>query len=212
MNSVEGDIESLSASSSSSGPAIFQGFKLPNDGKIGMFQLPPNMNLSKQVASEWFSKRRETIRPWSTFFATSRFKTPVSAQRLPRRIAKNVEYFQSNYLFVFIGLFLYCLIASPLLLFAVMGSFSVCYWIFTRNYGQDRRTVLFGRELTLAQQYSIVGLCSMPVFYIVGAGAALFWVMGASCFLIAIHAAFYDVQSLLEPEEESFELTMEEVV
>jgi len=210
MNKVEGDIESNVAATV--GPSVFQGFKLPNDGKIGMFQLPPRLNLSTQGATEWVSKRRETIRPWSTFFATSRFKVPVSAQRLPRRVVQNVEYFQSNYLFVFIGLFLYCLITSPLLLLAVMCAFGVCYWVFSRSQGHDRRLVIFGRELTLAQQYSLIGLCSMPLFYIVGAGAALFWVLGASCFLIMTHAVFFDVQSLLEPEEESFELTMEQVV
>jgi hypothetical protein len=52
----------------------------------------------------------------------------------------------------------------------------------------------------------------MPLFYMVGAGAVMFWVMGASCFLIMAHAAFYDIEGLLQPTEESFELTMEEVV
>jgi len=52
----------------------------------------------------------------------------------------------------------------------------------------------------------------MPLFYLVGAGAVMFWVLGASCFLIMLHAALYDIESLLEPEEETFELTMEQVV
>lgn len=62
------------------------------------------------------------------------------------------------------------------------------------------------------QQYSIVGLCSMPLFYLVGAGAVMFWVLGASCFLIMLHAGFYDIEGMIQPSEESFELTMEEVV
>lgn len=71
---------------------------------------------------------------------------------------------------------------------------------------------LFGREVSLAQQYSLVGLCSMPLFYLVGAGGVMFWVLGASCFLIMAHAAFYDFEGLVQPSEETFELTMEEVV
>jgi len=67
------------------------------------------MNFSGKAAAEWVAKRRETVRPWTLFFASGHFKQPVSAQRVPRRIVKNVEYFQSNYLFVYIGLFLYCL-------------------------------------------------------------------------------------------------------
>jgi len=71
---------------------------------------------------------------------------------------------------------------------------------------------VFGRELSLAQQYSLVGLCSMPLFYMVGAGAVMFWVLGASLFLIMLHASIYDIEGLLQPSEESFDLTMEEVV
>jgi hypothetical protein len=97
-----------------------------------------------------------------------------------------------------------------MLLFAFAAMAGVCYWVFVKN--ADRKVTLWGRELTLAQQYSVIGLCSMPVFWLVGAGAVMFWVLGASCFLIMLHASFYDVESLLEPEEESFELTMEEVV
>jgi len=197
---LEGDIES--------GAGGIPGIKLPNDGSLGFF--PNKLSVSKQMLIDWLSKSRERIRPWTTFFASSNFKAPVSAQRLPRRIVKNVEYFQSNYLFVFIGLFIYCMITSPLLFLAVMGSFGVCYYLFTKSL--ERRAVLFGKELTLVQQYCMVGLCSLPVFYIVGAGAALFWVLGASFFLIMTHAIFYDITAILEPEEDSFELTMEQVV
>lgn len=77
-----------------------------NDGNIaGLLK----MQMSRQMLQEWYVRRKEAIRPWATFFATNKFKQPLSAQRLPRRVVKNVEYFQSNYLFVFIGLFLYCL-------------------------------------------------------------------------------------------------------
>jgi len=101
-------------------------------------------------------------------------------------------------------------VTSPLLLLAFAAMSGACYVVFVTN--AERRVTLLGRELTLAQQYSIIGLCSMPVFYLLGAGSVMFWVLGASCFLIMIHASFYDIESLLEPEEESFELTMEEVV
>lgn len=38
--------------------------------------------------------------------------------------------------------------------------------------------MVFNHRLTLAQVYSLVGICSLPIFYLVGAGAALFWVLG----------------------------------
>jgi len=194
---VEGEME----------PAeTFKGFKLPNDGKFPTIPIP----LSRAEVVAWVSKRRASIRPWSSFFATSNFKSPKSTQRLSRRLVSNVDHFQSNYVFVFLGLFIYCLVTSPLLLFAFAIVLGVCYWIFMKN--TNRQVTLFGKELTLAQQYSMVGLCSMPLFYLVGAGGVMFWVLGASCFLIMAHAAFYDIESVLQPSEESFELTMEEVV
>jgi len=46
---------------------------------------------------EWFYKRREEIRPWTTFVKTTNFEAPSSFPKLTKRVYKNVEYFQSNY-------------------------------------------------------------------------------------------------------------------
>lgn len=64
---------------------------------------------------------------------------------------------------------------------------------------------IFGKELSLAQQYGILVLCAMPVYYLVGAGAAMFWVLGASFFLITLHASFYNIEALIT-EDDSFPL------
>ena len=49
------------------------------------------------VFREWISKRREEIRPWGTFVKTTNFEAPSSFPKLTKRLYKNVEYFQSNY-------------------------------------------------------------------------------------------------------------------
>ncbi len=46
---------------------------------------------------EWLAKRREEIRPWGTFVKTTSFEPPSSLPKLTKRVYKNVEYFQSNY-------------------------------------------------------------------------------------------------------------------
>lgn len=97
-------------------------------------------------------------------------------------------------------------LTSPLLLFALAGSFYAGYKLSKRH--QEKKFVLFGHELTLAQQYGIVLLCSMPIFYLVGAGAAMFWVLGASFFVITLHAAFYNIDALIN-EEDNFGLMQE---
>ncbi|XP_076233406.1 prenylated Rab acceptor protein 1-like [Calliopsis andreniformis] len=173
----------------------------------------PQLSLSHigyPQAHEWIEHRKANIRPWSLFLNTSNIRPPPSLPRLSKRVVRNIEYFQSNYLFVFIGLVIYCLITSPLLLIAVGASLGTCYKVSQRHAKQE--LMLLNHKLTLAQVYSLVGICSLPIFYLVGAGAALFWVLGVSWFLITLHAAFYNIDSVLCPgEDELNSLVMQEV-
>ncbi|XP_044260916.1 prenylated Rab acceptor protein 1 [Tribolium madens] len=153
---------------------------------------------------EWFSKQRQNVRPWLLFIQTSNFKTPPSIPRLSKRIMRNIEYFQSNYLFVFLGLVVYCLITSPLILFALAGTFYAGYKLNKRH--QEKKIVLFKKELTLAQVYGLVAVCSMPIYYMVGAHGAMFWVLGASFFLITLHASFYNIDAVIAQGEDGFPL------
>lgn len=79
----------------------------------------------------------------------------------------------------------------------------------SKRYAEKQAIRIFGKELTLAQQYGLLVLCAMPVYYLVGAGAAMFWVLGASFFVITLHAAFYNIDALIA-EEDNFPL-MEQV-
>ncbi|XP_013775089.1 prenylated Rab acceptor protein 1-like isoform X2 [Limulus polyphemus] len=154
---------------------------------------------------EWLQKTRENIQPWNSFFDMRKLKMPSSMSQSTKRVVKNIEQFQSNYFFVFIVLILYCLLTSPLLLIAVAVSLGACYIISLRN--AEHRFHIFGHELTLAQQYGIVSVISFPLFYMAGAGSAVFWVLGASFFFIMLHAIFYSV----ERNEEVFDLQIETV-
>ncbi|XP_066952329.1 prenylated Rab acceptor protein 1-like isoform X1 [Macrobrachium rosenbergii] len=174
-----------------------------------LMQLPVQLQLASPAAREWLSRRRENVRPWLAFVNTQNFKAPPNIQRWTKRVTKNVDYFQSNYMFVFIGLILYCLITSPLLLVAVAASLGACYVLSLRN--AEKKIIVGGHELPLVHQYAAVGILSLPIFYIVGAGAALFWVLGASFFIIALHASFYNIEAILGSEDEPFDLEMQQV-
>ncbi|KAF5291792.1 hypothetical protein FQA39_LY14280 [Lamprigera yunnana] len=143
-------------------------------------------------ATEWIQQRRQNVRPWLQFGQTANFKLPQSLPRLARRLTKNIEYFQSNYIFVFLILIVYCLVTSPLLLLAVSCSLYAGYRL-SKRQAENKKLVAFGHELTLVQQYAALTVCSMPIFYLAGAGAAVFWVLGASFFLIGLHASFYNI-------------------
>lgn len=67
-------------------------------------------------------------------------------------------------------------ITSPLLLLTVVVSLGICYKLSQRHSRQE--LMILNHRLTLAQVYSLVGICSLPVFYLVGAHAAVFWVLG----------------------------------
>jgi len=167
--------------------------------------LPVNINVASPFLREWAAKRREEIRPWATFVNTSNFEPPQSLPRWSKRLYKNIEHFQSNYVFVFLILFVYCLITSPFLLVAMAMSGGGCYYASLKQ-GQ-RKLILGGREVTLAQQYAGIAVVSIPLFVIAGAGTAVFWVIGASFFLIALHASFYNHDALDLPLDDSQKLT-----
>ncbi|MCL4136978.1 UNVERIFIED_CONTAM: hypothetical protein GTU68_015255 [Idotea baltica] len=141
-------------------------------------QLPVGLKLASPGAREWFQNRREHLKPWLTFVSTSKFLVPQTPQKWTKRVVKNIDYFQSNYMFVFIGLIIYCLLTSPLLLIAVAASLGGCYIASIRN--AEKKMVLGGREVPLVQQYAGIGLLSVPVFYMAGATTAIFWVIGES--------------------------------
>ncbi|XP_022906358.1 prenylated Rab acceptor protein 1 [Onthophagus taurus] len=170
--------------------------------KFSFMQFPTQIPDPK----DWIKQQQQNVRPWLIFVQTSNFKAPPSIPRLSRRIMRNIEYFQSNYLFVFLGLVAYCLITSPLVLFAILGTFYAGYKLSQRH--KEKKFVLFGKELTLAQQYGIVCACSMPVYYLVGAHAAMFWVLGASFFFVTLHAAFYNIDALVT-EEDTYLITQD---
>jgi hypothetical protein len=84
-----------------------------------------------------------------------------------------------------------------------------------------------GHEMSLAQQYAGIGMMSIPVLWIAGAGSAIFWIIGkylsfyllssisngikliagASVFVIFLHAGMYSLDDEIAP----FDLVMEEV-
>merc|ERR1719347_1850205 len=167
---------------------------------LGGMSLPVPVSLSQPALKEWFGKRRANIRPLGQFFNTSNFQVPPSAGRLTKRLYKNVEYFQSNYVMVFIVLVLYCLLTSPLLLIVIAASGGAAYIAALKN--AERKLSIAGHEVSLAQQYGLIGVCSIPFFLLAGAGGVVFWVLGASLFFITGHAAFYNYDALDVPEDQ----------
>ncbi|CAD7094163.1 unnamed protein product [Hermetia illucens] len=143
---------------------------------------------------------RKDLRPVSEFFNVNNFKKPTSIQRLMNRLTRNLSYFQSNYICVFLILMAYCLITSPLILFVLAGVLFACYQVRLAN----TQFTIFGKTLNTSQQCLIINCMAAPILYLVGAGAALFWTLGASLFLIMLHASSYNIDAIVTEDMEGF--------
>merc|ERR1712088_890787 len=159
-----------------------------------------SLSVAQPLVRDWLAKRRANLRPVGNFFNTANFQVPPSAGRLSKRLVKNIDYFQSNYVLVFLILVLYCLISSPLLLIVIAGAGGTAYFASVKN--ETRKIAIAGHEVTLAQQYAGIAAVSIPFFLLAGAGGIVFWVLGASLFFITAHAAFYNYDALEVPEDQ----------
>ncbi|CAH1389947.1 unnamed protein product [Nezara viridula] len=184
-------------------------------GKITPQELPRSSNFTGFPRSftlpalkAWFQSCREGIKPWGLFISTSHYKVPPSIPRLLKRAVNNLSYFQGNYLVITIILMAYCLLTSPLLLLVVAASAVACYMLSTRN--NEKRLIISGKEVSLNQQYAAVGICSLPLYYWAGVGQAVFWVVGASCFVISLHAGLFNIDEVIS-QEDQLELLVQQI-
>ncbi|KAM9798074.1 prenylated Rab acceptor protein 1 [Neosynchiropus ocellatus] len=158
---------------------------------------------SPSMAKEWLDRRRLSIRPWASFVDQRKFSKPRNFGEFCQRVVKNVEVYNSNYTFIFLGLILYCIISSPMLLIALAVFVGAFYAIHLKSL--ESKLVIMGKELNTPHQMGLAGAVSLPVFWLAGAGAAVFWVLGATLFVIGSHAAFRELEGsdmeelLMEP-------------
>nr|XP_029484034.1 prenylated Rab acceptor protein 1-like isoform X4 [Oncorhynchus nerka] len=155
--------------------------------------------LSPSVAKEWFDRRRASIRPWAGFVDHRKFTKPRNFGELCQRVVRNFDTYNSNYTFIFLGLILYCIVSSPMLLIALAVFVGAFYIIHLKSL--ESKLVVFGKEVTGPHQLGLAGAVSFPVFWLAGAGAAVFWVLGATMFVIGSHAAFRELEGGSEMEE-----------
>jgi len=180
------------------------------DGAINNLAMSAKYNLTQMTPKQFLLARWSSMQSWGSFIDTSKMMLPVSIQQWSKRLVSNVKFFQSNYFCVFTILFIYCILTSPLLLLVLAAIFAVGYIVTLKN--AERPLKIFGRKLNLGQQYLVLGICSLPLLYIVGAGGAFFWVIGASLFVITLHASVYAAENVqTSPLAEPFAFDVQSV-
>merc|ERR1711970_1232122 len=138
-------------------------------------------------------QQREKIRAWSEFADQKAFTAPVSMQEWTKRLVKNVEHYQANYIITFLVLMIYCVLTSPLLLIALAVSATGSF-VVSKHEGQN--LMIGGKEIPAKYRqmgihkclpvpipkYALVGVIATPLLFIAGAG--LFWTLGVTAALI----------------------------
>ena len=61
------------------------------------------------AGKDWIANKHAKVQPWSEFFNIKHMSRPRGAGDVTGRILSNLQRYQSNYLFVFMGLALYCM-------------------------------------------------------------------------------------------------------
>jgi len=141
-------------------------------------------------------QQREKIRAWSEFADQKAFTAPVSMQEWAKRLVKNVEHYQANYIITFLVLMIYCVLTSPLLLIALAVSATGSF-VVSKHEGQN--LVIGGKEIPAKYRYALVGVIATPLLFIAGAGAALFWTLGVTATLIGGHASLRQAPETPDP-------------
>ncbi|KAF9897643.1 hypothetical protein BX616_005229 [Lobosporangium transversale] len=131
-------------------------------------------------------ERLSSLRPFSEFFDKNRFSWPNGFSSITSRFNYNLNYFQGNYLLMFIAITAYSLLTNLLLLFSVV--FAVGGWFGLQRVPPEGITIGQARFLPGQLKTALIGI-SVVLFFISSTIGTVFWIIGASAVTILGHAA-----------------------
>lgn len=62
-----------------------------------------------KAGKEWITTKHSGVQPWAEFLDVRKITKPKNIGDVTSRILGNLQRYQSNYLFVFLGLVIYCM-------------------------------------------------------------------------------------------------------
>ncbi|KAG1809349.1 prenylated rab acceptor PRA1 [Suillus subaureus] len=134
--------------------------------------------------------RLSTLRTPAEFFDIHRISRPADFNTAVSRLTYNTRYFSGNYTLIVAALAVYSLIASPLLLLSLI-------FLFGGFAAINRFEEVYGQFVTQKSLYTGLFVVGIPLLWFSSPFMTLFWLIGASAFLILTHAC------LIEPGVES---------
>jgi len=147
--------------------------------------------------------RLSALRSPTEFFDHHRLSRPADMNQATTRISYNTRYFSGNYGFIIAILSVYAMLTNPLLLIAI--GFLVGGFAAINRFAPEPMQV---GDQVITQKSLYIGLfvIGIPLLYLASPISTLFWIAGASGFVIIGHA------SLMEPGIESEYATVQDAV
>ncbi|KAG0249221.1 hypothetical protein BG011_009499 [Mortierella polycephala] len=131
-------------------------------------------------------ERFSSLRPMSEFFDRNRFSMPGGFSSVTSRFNYNLNYFQGNYLLMFLAITAYSLITNFTLMFSV--AFVVGGMYFISKIPPEG--VVIGSNTFQAGQLKTGLICiAVVLFFFSSTIGTVFWIVGASAVTILGHAA-----------------------
>ena len=78
---------------------------ITQEGEAGAGGLMSQLKASK----DWIQGKHAGVQPWADFLNVRNVSKPNGVGDVTKRVVYNVQRYQSNYLFVFLGLVFYCM-------------------------------------------------------------------------------------------------------
>ncbi|EDQ87848.1 uncharacterized protein MONBRDRAFT_33098 [Monosiga brevicollis MX1] len=132
---------------------------------------------------------RKQIVPWNEFFA--RPSAPKNAAVATQRIYHNVGKFKANYVLISCVLALYALFTSPMLLVTLLIMYGGFTW--ANHLKESGPMSIMGRQFESREVAVATAVGGAVFLWFFGATSLIFWMLGATLFVVGGHAALINV-------------------
>lgn len=166
-------------------------------------------NITLEDSKGFLLSQKDALRPWTDFVNTGKFSKPKNISQITARVTKNIKNYQANYLVIFLLFSIYCILTSPLLLFAGAAAYGVRGFL-KGDKGVANQQKFIGRELTEKEHAVVSGVVSAPIFILCGALSAVMWTLTATGLAVGAHASCKEPE--VDPEEQDTFLEPEDNV
>eukprot|EP00179_Madagascaria_erythrocladioides_P000830 CAMPEP_0198316500 /NCGR_PEP_ID=MMETSP1450-20131203/6369_1 /TAXON_ID=753684 ORGANISM="Madagascaria erythrocladiodes, Strain CCMP3234" /NCGR_SAMPLE_ID=MMETSP1450 /ASSEMBLY_ACC=CAM_ASM_001115 /LENGTH=191 /DNA_ID=CAMNT_0044019659 /DNA_START=64 /DNA_END=639 /DNA_ORIENTATION=+ len=163
-------------------------------------RMPTSADLRAALSSAYAQAR-----PWSEFANTAKCAMPKSTTVAKDRVLANALYYRYNYLLIFLAALVVTVLVSPLAVLGVIAVAALGVYLQGLDAGS---VVVAGKEVAVDDRRKgvVMGVVSLVVLWVTGAGLAIMNLAGLVGFVAAGHAVARE-----HSEEADFETAYEQV-